>query len=72
MRMDENEANAAGNAPLANDLLCGAQAIAEFIGVNRAMVYRMVENDRIPYFRKGQLLFARKSEIEANFRSEAA
>ena len=72
MGIDENPAGAAINASLATDLLCGAKAIADFVGVSPAIVYRLVEKDQIPHFKKGQLIFARKSEIEADFRSEAA
>ncbi len=72
MRMDENAHSV--SAPLTDDLLCGAVAIARFMGehITPAMVYRMVAKDQIPHFKKGALLFARKSEIEADFRSEAA
>ncbi len=57
---------------LKQDLLTGAQAAADFTGVNVRTIYNMVEKGLIPVIRKGKLLFFRKSELEAAFRSEAA
>lgn len=62
-----------GPAPtLGDDLLTGADEIAAYIGWPPRRVYRAVEKNLIPYFKKGSLILARKSEINAAFRSEAA
>ena len=57
---------------LSDDLLDGAKAAADFIGVKPRAVYHLVENRSIPFIRKGNRLFFRKSELEAAFRSIAA
>jgi len=53
--------------PLADDLLRGADAIAEFIfgkGTNsRRKVYYLAECTRIPVFRLGSVLCARRSVL---------
>ncbi len=56
---------------LTDDLLNGAAA-AKFLNVPRAKVYKMVENQTIPFIRKGRSIFFRKSELEQSFRSEVA
>lgn len=55
-----------------NDLLKGAKAAAEFLGVSRTIVYRMVEEGNLPVIRKSSRLFFRKSELEAAFKSQAS
>jgi excisionase family DNA binding protein len=56
---------------LADDLLSGAKAAAQFIGVPPRAVYHMVEAGDLPVIRKGRKLFFRKSELEAAFRAAA-
>lgn len=54
------------NTELAQDLLRGADAIAEFVfgDVNqRRKVYHLAETSRLPVFRLGALLCARKSVL---------
>lgn len=54
---------------LPNDMLEGAQAIAEFLfgpddkARNRRRVYHIVETGRLPVFRLGSVLCARKSVL---------
>ena len=36
------------------DLLYGANAIADFLGVKRGVVYHLVETNRLPYFKVGK------------------
>jgi hypothetical protein len=54
---------------LPDDMLEGAQAIAEFLfgpddkGRNRRRVYHIVETGRLPVFRLGSVLCARKSVL---------
>ena len=55
---------------LADDLLKGAEAAAEYLGINARTVYRMAETNEIPVIRKGGLLFFRKSELDASFLSD--
>ena len=50
-------------APLHDDLLTGAQAIAEFTGLPLRRVYYLSETGALPVFRLGQILQARKSEL---------
>lgn len=71
MVTDDNPAR--GPVPtLGADLLTGADEIAAYIGWPSRRVYRAVEKNLIPYFKKGSLILARKSELDAAFRSEAA
>jgi len=58
--------------PLADDVLRGAEAIAEFLfrgttedqrGRNRRKVYHLAESSRLPVFRLGSMLCARKSKL---------
>lgn len=57
---------------LSDDLLPGANAAADFIGVTPRAVYHLVEAGHLPVIRKGKRLYFRKSELEQAFRSEAA
>lgn len=57
---------------LKTELIVGAAAAADYIGVSRSHVYRLVASGHLPAVRKGDRLYFRKSEIEAAFRSEAA
>lgn len=49
---------------LADDLLTGANAIAAYIGCNRRRVYHLAATGYLPIARVGNLLVARKSELE--------
>ena len=53
--------------PLSEDLLDGAAAAAEFLGLTRRTVYRMTEAGELPVVRKGTKLFYRKSALERAF-----
>ncbi len=57
---------------LQDDLLDGAAAIAAFIGKSDRMVYHMASTGQLPVIRKGRRIYARRSELEAAFRSAAA
>jgi len=57
---------------LANDLLSGAKAAADYMGVNARVVYHLVETGNLPVIKKGGKLYFRKSELERAFSSEAA
>ena len=51
---------------LANDILHGADAIAEFIFGNRQSrkkIYRLVETSKLPHFRLGASICSRKSVL---------
>ena len=48
---------------LAEDLLKGADAIAEYLGMDRRAVYFAVSKSRLPTFRIGTGVFARKSTL---------
>ena len=57
-----NHAN--DNLPQA-DLLMGAGAIAEFLGVTRRQTYRLCYDATLPHFRLGGTVAARKSTLTA-------
>ena len=54
-------------ATLRDDLLKGAKAAADYIGISNRSVYRMVETKTIPFIKMGDLLFFRRSELDAAF-----
>jgi hypothetical protein len=56
---------------LADDLLKGAEAIGAYINLAPRQVYHLHQTEQIPTFQKGAIIFARKSELDASFRSEA-
>ena len=49
---------------LADDLLTGAPAIAEYVGWNERRIYHAASQGYLPIGRAGQLLIARKSELD--------
>lgn len=56
----------AANGEFASDLLRGAEAIAEFLFGSRderRKVYHLAEKSRLPVFRLGSVLCARKSVL---------
>ena len=57
---------------LGNDLLTGAKEIGAWLKWPTRRVYRAVEQRLIPAFKKGDLIMARKSELDAAFRADAA
>jgi excisionase family DNA binding protein len=68
--MDENRVG--GPPPsLADDLLDGAAAAAEFLGISRTKVYRMTAEGNLPAIHKGKRIFYRKSELERAFQAAA-
>ena len=48
---------------LADDLLYGASAIAEFLGVTEMQVYHWVRKDRIPVGKMGKTLIASRRQL---------
>jgi len=49
------------------DLLYGATAIADFLGVKRSVVYHLIETRRLPSFKVGKVVCARRSTVTAAF-----
>lgn len=47
-----------------DDLIVGASAAAEHIGLSKRFIYSMVERGTIPVIRSGKRLLFRKSELE--------
>ncbi|MEQ8251884.1 MAG: helix-turn-helix domain-containing protein [Oceanibaculum nanhaiense] len=47
------------------DLLRGADEIARFLGLNKRAIYHAIERGRIPHFRFGANLYARRSSLLA-------
>lgn len=57
--------------PLSDDLLEGAAAAANYLGLRPRAVYRMTESGHLPVIRKGRRLFYRKSDLERAFQAAA-
>ena len=55
---------------LANDLLRGVPAIAEYVGVSPRQTYALLETGRLPGFKmpKGNVWHARKSTLNEHYR----
>lgn len=56
---------------LADDLLSGAKAAAEYLGETERAVYNMADKGLLPCIRKGRKLYFRRSELQDAFRSGA-
>ena len=54
---------------LGDDLLVGVQAIADFIGRTPRQAQYLCERGRIPFFRLGSRIAARKSELDNALRA---
>lgn len=54
-------------APLAEELLKGAKAIADELGLSRSEVYRLADRKLIPVKRIGGRLYAQRSELRRAF-----
>ncbi|MFB2553702.1 helix-turn-helix domain-containing protein [Ensifer soli] len=57
--------NHANDNALADDILKGAEEIARFLGMDRRAIYFAVSKGRLPTFRIGTSVFARKSTLSA-------
>jgi len=57
---------------LNEDLIKGATAAGAYCGLQARTIYHLVEIGQLPAIKKGKVLFFRKSELDAAFRSEAA
>ena len=58
-----NNLNEQARERLADDLLIGADAIAEELGVDRAQVYYFVRKKKLPIGRLGRSLIASRSKL---------
>ena len=47
------------------DLLMGAEAIAQYLGITRRQVYRLAQDDIAPTFKLGGTIAARRSSLDA-------
>jgi excisionase family DNA binding protein len=56
---------------LSSDLIVGAKAAAEELGIAVRTVYGLVEAGNLPVIRKGRRLYFRRSELDAAFRSQS-
>ncbi len=57
--------------PLRDDLIKGTTAAAAYCGLDPRTIYHLVEIGELPAMKKGKVLFFRKSELDAAFRSAA-
>jgi len=56
---------------LADDILDGVKEIAAFIGKSERATFHLIHENRLPVFRLGKKIHARKTELEAAFRAAA-
>jgi hypothetical protein len=56
-------------APLADELLDGGEAISQFTGISRARVFYLAERGLLPVFKVGSRWCALKSELRAALKS---
>ncbi len=56
---------------LADDVLDGVKEIAAFIGKSERATFHLIHENRLPVFRLGKKIHARKTELEAAFRAAA-
>ena len=70
MRRKPMEQHTEAPAPdrLAEDLLIGADAIAEFLGVSRKSVYHLASRKRLPVGHLGKNLIASKTKLRRAIR----
>lgn len=52
---------------LADDLLKGVPAIADYIGDNPRRIYYLLERSQIPAFKVGTIWHARKSQLDRHY-----
>lgn len=57
---------------LANDLLVRVPEIARCLGKSERATYHLIYKNHIPWFKIGGRIHARRSELEASLRAEAA
>ncbi|WP_088473432.1 helix-turn-helix domain-containing protein [Sphingopyxis witflariensis] len=57
---------------LKDDLLSGVKEISDFVGEDQQVTGRLIRQGLLPAFKRGRKIFARRSEINAAFRSDAA
>ena len=53
------------SSPSAPDLLYGIHAIAEFLGIKERAAYHLCETKRMPFFKIGKTVCARRSTLAA-------
>lgn len=51
--------------PIADDMLVGARPIGQFMGITERQVFHLADTNRIPVFRLGSRIAARKSTLRA-------
>lgn len=54
---------------LADDLLAGVPAIAQYIGKTERAAYHLIYNDQLPHFKIGRRIHARRTELDAALRA---
>ena len=52
-------------AVVEREILRGAREIATFLGCTEKAVYHLIERGRIPYYRIGRTLYARRTHLLA-------
>jgi hypothetical protein len=57
---------------LANDLLEGAEAIADFLGKDVRQIYHLVGRKQLPAFKIGAVIHARRSTLKHFFAAREA
>jgi hypothetical protein len=64
MSLEHSPARDADKDKVADDLLIGAPAIAEFLGVKEDAVYHLVRTRRLPIGRLGRNLIASRKKLQ--------
>lgn len=57
---------------IADDILEGAEAAADFTGFKTRRIYHLVRTGQIPFSNAGSKLIFRKSELQRRFSGESA
>jgi len=59
-----------GTAACAEDCLLDVAEVADYLRISRSMVYKLIENGRIPAIRLGRLLRVSKSELNEALKTD--
>ena len=51
------------NPPSGGDMLYGVAAIGEFLGLKKRQALYLIESERVPFFRVGKIICARRSSL---------
>lgn len=64
-RVEANSQMAAQNSLLASKSVLNTKEVAVLTGLKVAYIYRLTSTNKIPYYKRGKLVYFDKSEVEA-------